>query len=332
MNFKKYLRYIFALAVVIAAIYFFYLQFRRNADALSTFRFNVNLYYIFTSIIFGSFALLSGPIVWRIYVNNYLHEKLSFSESFGLYCTSAMFKYIPGKVWAYAAQIALMSSKEISNTVLIYINLASFICLAFVSAIYILYYYLFCLQVVAWGISVLIFILLMVLDFAFIIWNDSIINYLIIPVNRLFKIEIQPIKTKRIIFVYAQMIYFAAYILLGIAMYFLANGLNMEIPFANMFAVMATISVSLILGLLAFFSMGGLGVREGAMFFMLKQFSNIEIALIIPIAARLLLSIIELLMGITGIIIGMKYGYFPKSVKNRQKEIVVEKAKSNILV
>jgi len=318
--------------VVIAAVCFFYLQFKKNAEAISAFHFSVDLYYLFISIISGSFALLIGPIVWRIFVNNYLQKKLSFSEGFTFYCTSTMFKYVPGKIWTYAAQIALMSSKGISIAVLIYINLASFICLAFVSAAYALYYYLFCLKIVTWEISVLIFILFIFLDFVFIIWNNSIINYLIIPINRVFKVKIEPIKTKIIIFIYAQIFYFLVYIFLGIAMYFLAKGMNMEIPFANIFAIMATISVALILGLTAFFSMGGLGVREGAMFFMLKQFSSIGAALILPVAARLLITVVELFMVGIAIIIGVKYGHFPKLAKNRQKEIVGEKAKADIFV
>jgi glycosyltransferase 2 family protein len=322
VNSRKALRYILALAVMVAAVYFFYLQFKRNADAISTFHFNIDLYYIFVSIIIGSFALLSGPIVWRMYVNNYLQNKLSYSEGYALYCTSTMFKYIPGKVWTYAAQIALMSSKEISNAAVIYINLASFICLLFVSAAYALYYYLFYLQLVTWGNAVLIVILLMMLDFIFIIWNNSIINSLIRPVNRVFKVEIQPIKTKRNIFIYTQVIYLFAYFFLGVALYFLARGINMEMPFANIFAVMATISISAIAGYLAFFSMGGLGVREGAMFFMLKQFSSIEIALILPIAARLLMTVVELFMGIIGIIMGIKCGYFPDLSKSPQKVII----------
>jgi hypothetical protein len=322
MNFRKILQYIVSLAIVFAVGYFFYLQFKRNVDAISTFHFHINLYYIFISVILGSVALFAGPVVWRIYVNNYLQKKLSYSEGFTLYCTSTMFKYIPGKIWTYAAQIALMSSKEISNAALIYINLASFICLAFVSAAYALYYYLFYLRPVEWEIAVLIFIVLIILDFVFIIWNNSIINYLIIPLNKLLKIKIRPIKTKRIIFVHAQIIYFIMYILLGLGMYFLAKGINIGIPLNNIFAILATAAIAVVSGLIAFFSMGGLGVREGAMFFMLKQFSNIETALILPIAVRLLSTIVEFFMGIIGIMIGIKYGYFPKLAKRPQKVIV----------
>ena len=185
---------------------------------------------------------------------------------------------------------------------------------------YTLYYYLFCLQMAPWKVSVLIFILLIALDFIFIIWNTSIINYLIIPINRIFKMEIQPIKMKNIIFIYVQLLYFFAYIPLGIGTYFLAIGIGMDIPFSNIFAIITAISVSVILGYVAFFSPGGLGVREGVMLLMLKQFSNIEIALVLPIVMRLIYVIIDLLLGIIGIIVGMKYGYFPNQAKSRQKQ------------
>jgi hypothetical protein len=319
MNFKKTLRYTLTLAVVVAAAYFFYLQFKNNADAIKTFHFNVNIYYLLISFVIGCFAFLSGSVVWQIYVNSYLHEKLSFIEGFSLYFTSMMFKYIPGKIWTYAAQIALMSSKGISNAVLIYINLACFICLAFVSAAYVLYYYLIYLQLVTWEFSVLLFILLIVLDSIFIIWNNAIINYLIIPINRLFKIDIQPIKTKKILFVYIQIIYFFAFFLLGVSMYFLAKGFNLGMPFAHIFAMMAAISIAAIAGYLAFFTIGGLGVREGALFFILKQFSNIETALILPIAGRLMVVIGEILYTIIAIIIGLRYGYLSKSGESRKR-------------
>jgi hypothetical protein len=319
------MRYISASAVIIAAACFFYLQFKKNSDAISSFNFNVNLYYIVISGVVAFIGMLSGPIVWRSLVNNYLHEKLSFSEGYVLYCISAMFKYIPGKIWTYAAQTAMMSSKGISGVVMLYINVVSFICLAFVSAILSFYYYLFCVQIMQWEISVLIFILLLILDAVFIIWNNSIINYLVVPLNHFLKVDIKPVKIKKIIFIYAQTIYFIAFIILAVAIYFLSKGVNMEISFTNVYGIMATISVSLVLGLAAFFTMGGLGVREGSMYLMLKQFSSVEAALIIPLAARMIITIIELFMMITAIIIGMRYGYFSKIVKKEQKIILEDK-------
>jgi uncharacterized membrane protein YbhN (UPF0104 family) len=125
---------------------------------------------------------------------------------------------------------------------------------------------------------------------------------------------------KNFLFVYVQLLYFFAYIPLGIGTYFLAKGIGMDIPFSNIFAIMAAISVSAILGYIAFFSPGGLGVREGAMLVMLKQFTNVETALILPIVMRLIYIIIDLLLGIIAILVGMKYGYFPNQEKIHKKQ------------
>jgi len=76
--------------------------------------------------------------------------------------------------------------------------------------------------------------------------------------------------------------------------------------------MMATVSVSALTGYLAFFTMGGLGIREGTMFFMLKQFSGVQAALILPVAARVLTIVVELLMGLLGVMIGMTCHYFPR--------------------
>ena len=84
-----------------------------------------------------------------------------------------------------------------------------------------------------------------------------------------------------------QMLYLLDYVPMGIGMYFLSKGIGMDIPFSSIMPIMATLSISFVLGYIAFFSPGGLGIREGTMFVMLKQFSNVEAALILPIAMRL---------------------------------------------
>ena len=315
MNLKKNIQCLLTLIAIVAVGCFFYLEFKKNLDAIKAYHFTVNFYYIFTSFFVTAIAFLMETYIWQFFLNDYIQKRLTFGESIALYNTTTMLKYIPGRIWSYTAQIALMSSKGISKAVLIYINMICFICLAFVSAMYAFYYYLFYLQMTPWDISIFIFILLIVLDFIFIFWNTSIINYMIIPINRIFKREIQPIKMKKLLILNIQLLYLLVYVPTGIGMYFLANGIGMEIPFSSILPLIATLSVSLVISCIAFFSPGGLGIREGTMLMMLKQFSTVEAALILPIALRLVYVIIELLLGIIGIFIGMKYSYFPKQMK-----------------
>jgi len=320
VNFKKALQYLLALIVIVSVGYFFYLEFKKNWDAIRTYHFSVNLYYILISLFIMMIGFLMETYIWHVFVNDYLSQKLTFRESITLYNTTAMFKYIPGRIWSYTAQIALMSSKGISKAVLIYINLICFICLTFASIMYTLYYYLFYLKMTSVLISFLIFAFLIIIVSVFIIWNTSVINYLIIPVNRIFKRDIQPIRIKKTLLLYIQLLYIFDYIPVGIGLYFLAKGIGVNIPLAGIMPIIAALAVSLVLGYVVFFSPGGLGIREGAMFMMLKQFLNVDAALILPIAMRLIYIIIELFLGIIGILAGMKYGYFLKQEKNQLKQ------------
>ena len=320
VTFKKIVQYLLTPAVAAAAVYFFYLQFKQNADVIGTYHFQINYYYISLTLVIGIFSVFLGPYIWQLYVNDHLKNKLNYSESFAVFCTSSMFKYIPGKIWHYAAQIALMSSKGISKAALIYINLVCFIGFMFVSILFAAYYFLFCVQTVAWDVAVLLFALLIVLDIVFICWNTALVNYLIGPINRLFKVEIQPIKIRRSLLVYTQALYVVAYMLVASALYFMARGIGLGMPFPNIFSLMATISMAAMSSSLAIFTVGGLGVREGAMFLMLKQFSNIQTALILPIAARLGFLVIEVLAVMTAIMIGIKYGYFPDPAAEQTKK------------
>jgi len=291
----------------------------------------MNLPYIFVAVFLGIVAFLIGPLIWRIYVNHYVTKKITFAESLALYNTSAMFKYIPGKIWTYAAQIALLSERGISAAVLIYINIVCFACLAYVAVFIALYYYFFYLRLLAFDLSILIFLLVIASDVVFILWHTKIINGMIKTINRILNIAIQPIEIPKTILLCTQIVYVGACILLGLALYFLAAGFNFRFSLTEVFAMMATVSVSALTGYLAFFTMGGLGIREGTMFFMLKQFSSVQAALILPVAARALTIVVELLMGLLGVMIGMTCHYFPRWGDHLRTANIDEETQVNIV-
>lgn len=265
-------------------------------------------------------GFLMETYIWQICMNHYLKKKLGFLESIAFVNTSNLFKYIPGRLWAYTVQISLLAKKDIAKSLVLYVNFVCFLCVIMVSTIYGLYYLLFYLKILPMPISILLFGLLILVDFAIIIWNTSVINWLIIKINKFFKREVQPIKIEKWLILYIQFLYLVAWIPTGIAAYFLAKGIGLDIASSDMFALISSMSVSWIIGYITIFTPGGLGVREGIMFLMLNQFSNVKTALILPLAIRLIYIIIELLLGIIGILAGMKYGYFPKQKKSRQKQ------------
>ena len=226
----------------------------------------------------------------------------------------------PEDYWAYTVQISLLTKKNIAKSLVLYVNFVCLLCVIMVSTIYGLYYLLFYLKIIPMPISILLFGFLILVNFAFIMWNTSVINWLIIEINKFFKREIEPIKIEKWLILYIQFLYLVAWIPPGIGAYFMAKGIGLDIAFSDVFALVSSMSVSWIIGYIAIFTPGGLGIREGIMFVMLKQFSNIQTALILPIATRLIYVIIELFLGIIGILVGMKYDYFSKEVQSRQKQ------------
>ena len=314
------MQYLLAAVAITAMVYFFYDQFKRNWDSIKTYHFAINYYYLVASIFVMTIGFLMETYIWQICMNHYLKKKLGFLESIAFVNTSNLFKYIPGRLWAYTVQIALMAKKNIAKSLVLYVNFVCLLCVIIVSTIYGLYYLLFYLKILPMPISILLFGFLILADFAFIMWNTNIINWLIIKINKFFMRDIQPIKIEKWLILYIQFLYLIAWIPPGISAYFLAKGIGLDVAFSDVLALVSSMSVSWIIGYIAIFTPSGLGVREGIMFLMLKQFSNVKTALILPLATRLVCIIIELLLGIIGILLGMKYGYFPKQEKSRQKQ------------
>ena len=300
-------------------VYFFYDQFKHNWDSIQAYHFSLNGYYLAAAFAAMLIAFLMDTYIWQICMNHYLKKKLGFLESIAFVNTSNLFKYIPGRLWAYTVQIALMAKKNIAKSLVLYVNFVCLLCVIIVSTIYGLYYLLFYLKILPMPISILLFGFLILADFAFIVWNTNIINWLIIKINKFFMRDIQPIKIEKWLILYIQFLYLIAWIPPGISAYFLAKGIGLDVAFSDVLALVSSMSVSWIIGYIAIFTPSGLGVREGIMFLMLKQFSNVKTALILPLATRLVCIIIELLLGIIGILLGIKYGYFPKQEKSRQK-------------
>lgn len=69
-----------------------------------------------------------------------------------------------------------------------------------------------------------------------------------------------------------------------------------EVPFPLLAKLVGVMAISWVLGFLAFFSPGGLGVREGAMTFFLSFYFPTGTAVVIPLAARLWSTLCEVVV------------------------------------
>jgi uncharacterized membrane protein YbhN (UPF0104 family) len=85
---------------------------------------------------------------------------------------------------------------------------------------------------------------------------------------------------------------------LGTAGVFVAEGIGVPMSGANAVTIGATLLFADSIGFLAIVAPGGIGVREGVMFAMLKSIMSIQSCFILPIAIRLATMLGDLILGI----------------------------------
>lgn len=257
------------------------------------------------------FSYLIETYIWQVCINKHLgRHELNFFQSIAVVNASGLFKYLPGRIWTFTAQLVWLKKYDISKPIILYVNL---ICIAgsIIVSLYLgLIYLALYTNLIRLNVIILLSIALILLNLAYIVWNSLLMNKLIVLAARLLKKEIQPLDNSKSLVLFIQFIYMCSWALMGIGSFFLAKGIGLDIPLESMFAILASMSISWFIGSLAIISPGGLGIREGIMLLMLNNTVNIQTALIFPILSRIMYLAAEALLGLTALVLGIKYKVF----------------------
>jgi hypothetical protein len=285
--------------IFILVLFFFYNEILRNYDSISGIAFKFNYgFLVLAGICIGS-MFLSATVAWHVLINSVpIKKKLNFIQSFSIVNVSALLKYIPGKVWTYAVQLYLIRnlfiSKQKFSLIFLIINLISlsiqtalglFILIFLLSDIWLkLLLFLGCL--------ILFTISFFVLDVA---------NIIICLINKIFKKDFSTVRFSFRKILLVQMIYFFAIILFAASGYFVAIGIGMSPTFKEALSIASANLLSSVAGYVVIIAPAGLGVRELVMYEILDGVSNKSLALVLPIATRILMMLMDLIFGIFGL-------------------------------
>ena len=315
---KKTLKIITSVLIILLIGYFYSVEVRKNWTTLQDFKFVINIYYLTISLFLYLLSYLLETYIWQVCINKHLgRHELNFSQSIAVVNASGLLKYLPGRVWTYTAQILWLKKYGVSRPVILYVNLICMIGSVTVSLYLGLIYIALYTTLMRSATIVLTLSVLILINIGYIKWNSLVINKFIGLAGKLLNKEIEPLHDSKILIVFIQGIYICSWFLMGIGSYFLAKGIGLNILFAHMFAVLASMCLSWMAGYFAVIVPGGIGVREGIMLLMLQNIVTAQTALIFPILSRLLYMIAEVFLGILAILIGIKYKVF-SSVKADQ--------------
>jgi len=308
---KKILKVILSALIILLICYFYFIEVKKNWTSLQDFQFVFNTYYLIISLSFYLFSYVLETFIWQTCINRHLgRHELNLTRSIAVVNASGLLKYVPGRIWTYTAQLLWLEKYNISKSLVLYVNLiciaGSIIVSLYLSLIYLAMY----TNILGAVLLVVLFTALILFNIAYIAWNSSLMNKLIVVINRLFKREIQPLSESRSLILLIQLIYVFSWTLMGAGGYFLAEGVGLEVPLTDIFAILAAMSLSWLIGYFAVFSPGGLGIREGFMLLMLNGVTNTATALIFPVISRLMYLIAEGFLGIAAILFGFRHDVF----------------------
>lgn len=302
-------------------IWFFAGEIRHHWDELSRVHLVIRWPYILVGELLVFVTYLVSTLAWRDAILHASNKKLTFAESVGLVNISQLTKYLPGKVWSYAIQMHLLSSHDISKTYVLSVNVIMLLSLVTSATVVGLGYLTFTNTYLPQGVALALLVASLVC-YVFLVFGGAwSINALVRLANTLFKKKLMAVKVPVGGMVAVHGLYLASNLSFGLAGYFIALGIGLPQDLTLVVPIMATMLLSDTIGFFAFFVPGGIGVREGVMYAMLKSAVDIQTCFILPVAFRLVTTVCDLLLGGMAMVL---LNRFAKKDKNRlqlEKEV-----------
>ncbi|KQC10671.1 MAG: hypothetical protein APR62_11710 [Smithella sp. SDB] len=314
MAYKKHLKTLLSIVVVTLFGVFFYKEFKENWESVRTFHLQVNWGYILVGILMIIANYLCTTLGWHMGISCLdKNAKIKYSQSIALVNISQLGKYIPGKLWSYVVQIYWLASKGVPKTTALYLNAMTAVLPVLVSLLMGSFLLMMCSD---WhhlktGLTILICLLIIV---NLLIFNRNIMKLFVDMVSRISgrKFVFRQLSTSRILSM--ELFYIIGAFFWGLAGCFIAMGMGINLNISKIISISSAMLLGDVIGFLILIVPGGLGVREGTMYLILRNADGIQFALIFPMIIRLITLIADLIMGVVSVLIIGRKKYFP-SVK-----------------
>ena len=249
--------------------------------------------------------------IWAWYlITVKLGIALSTSDTLKSWFYSQLGKYLPGKVWLLLSRFYFYESKGKSKkaiSIALYFETVTIIgaaCLIFLAA---LIFHNEKSPISPWGQSVWLFPLLLL---GFVSLHprvlQKILNWVLIRLKR----EPLSLSISYSDILWILFVCIISWIVGGIGFYFFVNSVYPVAPQTILFLTGA-LAISSTLGLIALFAPSGLGVREGALVYLLSFMMATPVAVIISVLTRIWMTLIEI--GLIGVV------YLLRQLRKREK-------------
>jgi uncharacterized membrane protein YbhN (UPF0104 family) len=285
-------------AVLACIAFFFYRAFQLNWASIRAQKLELDYRFLLAAGLCIVVTYLIPTYGWQLTINALsANGKVSFSESVAVVNSASLVKYIPGKIWSYALQMYWLASKGFAKSLVIYVNAINLFISIVASLMLGVALLLPSPDRFPPAITVAALVSLVVVDVIALKFHNGFFRWLIASYNRLAKRQLQFFETPTSLIVQLHLLHLLAALAFGLAAYFICLGIGYPVRIGQAPLLMASLLLSDTIAFAALIVPGGLGVREGLMYAMLGGAASGPMALTLPVAARVMHMIADVILG-----------------------------------
>jgi len=292
---KKFIIKILTWSFVFLVFWFLISNLIVNWQEVRAFEFSLNWFYLTISFLFLFLSFIILALAWRYILIKLDKEKtLSLKDTFHIYFTSELAKYMPGKVWNILGMVYLGAKKGLNKKDLLVASfLESVLSTVVLLGVGVALTSVLLSQISPW----LLVLVLLTIIFGIAVCHPRVFTPLF---NLALKILKRPIVLeksflKKEYIVKLVLAYLLFSLLLGFGFFFLANGIS-AVFIPDLLGLSGAFCFSVAFGVVVLLAPGGLGVREGLLVLLLAPFFSLETATLFSLASRVWITIGELLL------------------------------------
>lgn len=300
---KKTYRIFLAVVIVLLTAIFFIKEFQENISSAQSFNLILDFPNLLIAASFIIFAMIIQTYEWSFFINSVSKKnKINFFDAFTITNTSALTRYLPGKIWEYALQMQWLGNHGFSKSLIFYVNLILLVVNYLVVTLACCILLLILNPFNNISVMFILFSLFLMLNALLLIYKNMLFSKLIKLSDKYFKkkIEYHDISIKLILSVQGLHIFFLLAQFMSI--YFVNKGVGLTLSVETTIVIFPAFLMSGLLSLVVFIVPGGIGIREGSMYIMLMMLIPKSYALIIPIAIRIIHMVVEFGVGMFSLI------------------------------
>ncbi len=289
MNLSRWLH----LFGIIAIVWISYLFGKTIVEHLEDFRsikwtFSVSWFILATVLLIVNFILNAVGSQLSL---SLFSKKVAFKPILAIRLVSDIGRYLPGKIWKFAGRAHFSSKVGVQKTVMVVASfieeMSNLVSAGFLSLFALGSFGTFSLNVTEW----IFFVLLIIIGIIF-LYSSGLWNWCI---NRGLKILKRPhlhvawtfgLMNKLIVW------YFFLWVMLGVSFYCFIRAFT-YVPLENIVWISSVFVAAWLISYLSFLTPGGIGIREGLLVFGLSLWIPHTYAIVISIASRLWIMLIE---------------------------------------